>query len=429
MTDTALLQTGLYGAGLALVGCVLFVITARAPRVLLTLFLAQITLTSGAIGFYPSAVVGGVHIYLGDIFTALLVTVGVVRKLQQRNWLRQDTIFTTFALIVLVGFLSYIPQFSIQSSVNHSRALFLSIGAYFWASSLGKWDEALLAPFVWAALLGATVQNFLYLKNGFGSASEGYWDEALGGWVSARPLQSSGALIMLCGLLVILSRSGAWNGTRVALTTYLAVSVVLSQHRSVWVAALIAITVLAALAIRGSRQGIFAILPALAAAIPIGVVGFIAFTNSSALVDSAQTTGTLDARFGFWTDRLAVDRSSFEWLMGGFLGPTPVQMDPRFQIEAHNMYIQMLTTVGIVGLVLLLITLGLAFPRFADAQRRTHSVMLIAVIVFGFFYTWPAWSFILLGLSCGYRVQNVIDSGSHRRQLVPKRTTRVSVAA
>ena len=318
-------------------------------------------------------------------------------------------------------------MFPAQSAVNHSRQIILSVGAYFWASSLGRWDESLFQPFVWVALLGATVQNFLYLKNGFGSASDGYWDSTLG-WVSARPLESSGALIMLCGFLVVTGRSGRWGPPRYALTGYLGVSILLGQHRSVWVAALVAITILCVVALRGSKQGIYAILPGLAAAIPIGLIAFSTASNSATLADSAENTGTLNARFTFWSDRMAVDRSTIEWLLGGFLGPSPVQLDPRFQIEAHSMYIQTITVFGFVGLALLLATLVLAFPRFADAQRRTHSLMLIAVVAFGFFYTWPAWSFLLLGLSCGYRVHDAIGFGSESQQLMPKRSTPVSVA-
>ena len=234
---------------------------------------------------------------------------------------------------------------------------------------------------------------------------------------------------MLCGLLAVVSRSGRWDPTRFALTGYLGISILLSQHRSVWVSALVAGTVLCIAAIRGSKQGIFAMLPGLAAAIPIGLIAFSTASNSATLSDSAENTATLDARFSFWSDRMAVDRSTIEWLLGGFLGPSPVQLDPRFQIEAHNMYIQTITALGFVGLALLLATLVTAFPRFADAQRRTHSLMLIAVVAYGFFYTWPAWTFLLLGLSCGYREQSSVKSSLDRQRLVPKRSPPVRVAA
>ena len=429
MNASGLLQTALNAGCLALAGLVLFVITARMPRLLLTLFLAQITLTSGAIGFYPSAVVSGVHIYLSDVFTVLLMVVGVSRKLHWRNWVRQDTLFTAFASLVIVGFLFSIPVFSLQSSINQTRQLFLSIAAYFWASSLGKWNESLLEPFIWVALVGATAQNFLYLRNGFGSASDGYYDQALGGWVSARPLEASGALILLCGFLVILSRSGQWTSSRFLMVIYLGLSVVLSQHRSVWIAALVSLLVLSAVAVKGSRTGVFALLPGLAAAIPIGLVAFLAVTNSSALINSAESSQTLDARFSIWSDRLAVDRSLLEWLTGGFVGPTPVQLDPSFQFEAHSMYVQTLNTVGFVGLTILLATLVSVFPGFADAQRRTQSFMLIAVGVFGFFYTWPAWTFLLLGMSWGFREPADGRSISNQQHQVRKRATRVSIAA
>ena len=402
MSGASLLQTGLYGACILMVGMLLFVITARAPRLLLTLLLLTVMLTSSSTGFNPSTVVSGVHVYPGDVFTVLLIATGLIRKLQQRSWTPQDTVFSCFTILVLGAFLSSIPVLSLQASVNHSRTLFLAVGAYFWAASMGDWKESLLAPFIWVALVGATVQNFLYLKNGFGSASDGYFDQVSGQWVSARPLQASAALIMLCGLLAILGRSGPWTSFRATAALYLAASVVLAQHRSVWIAALVSVGLLCAMKLKTSRQGVFAILPVMSAAIPIGLLIFSLISNSTALTQSAEDTGTMDARVGLWSDRMAVPRSLLEWLTGGFLGPTPVQLDPRFQIEAHNMYIQTITSGGLIGLTLIVTTLVLAFPKFGDSQRRTHSFMLIAIVTFGFFYTWPDWSFVLLGLGCGY---------------------------
>jgi len=400
MSIASLGQTLLISGCALLAFAILYFIAARMPRATIVLFLMLVTLTTGSIGFYPSASLLGASIYPADVFTLIFLSFGIFRQLSNGHWSKLNITAGLLTVLVGCGLLSWFILDDLQTAVNHWRTLLLSLGVFWWATAQSQWSSRLLAPVVWVALAGATIQTGLYLVHGFGSASDGHWQEGIG-WVSARPLEASGALIMLCGLLLLIYRPGPWRPFRVAAIAYLAVSVVLCQHRSVWVAALVAGLFALVMVLKARKLSSFLLVPAVALGAPLTIWTVSLLANSSELESSATNTGTLDARFSFWSERMAVARTTTQWLFGEVFGPTPISTDPRFTIEAHSMYIQIITTLGIVGLILLLALLTLSIRLLVFKTGQVHSVLFPAIIVFGFFYIWPAWSFMLLAQGRG----------------------------
>ena len=121
-------------------------------------------------------------------------------------------------------------------------------------------------------------------------------------------------------------------------------------------------------------------------------------------------------------------RSFAEWLFGGVAVPANERDLGSFLGTSHNMYVDMLDMYGLVGLALLAIVMVRIWRGPPGWPRWTHLV-LAAVFVFGLFYPWPAWSWVLvgflpasstrsgMGLGCG--LLSARESGRLGRHLPP----------
>ena len=413
---------------LILLASIFGLIVWRAPQVTIAILLLQVLLSSAAINFNPTFLFFGYHFYLTDTFTIFLLASGLLRKLSKKLWSRSDTIFTLFSLNVIFGTWSYCQIFPFQTSITQHRELLYAVAVYFWAASIRVSLTRVFDLFIGISLIAAILQNILYLKNGFGSAADGYYDPSLG-WVSARPLYASGALIMVCGLIALVARPGHWTPTKFFTAIFLFASVVLSQHRSVWVATLAAAFAwLVASDQQKFRRASVAVFSTLILSVT-GIFLYLFQTNLSSVGDSATNTSTLLARDDYWSERLAVPRPLIEWLSGGLFGPSSVQLDPRFSIAAHNMYVELISTYGILGLTLFVTIIFMTFPRFNDQNRAALSMMILAVSAYGFFYSWPAWAFLFLGFGTVLKNPESLDVASvtAKSQQVRNATATVAV--
>ena len=151
--------------------------------------------------------------------------------------------------------------------------------------------------------------------------------------------------------------AGRCRRAKLALGAWLGTSIVLAQHRSVWVAAAVAGVLVLGAFVRGSRQrlvaGTLAVIVGLAVVLGVGAV----VRSQTDLAASASSTGTFDWRIENWTEKLTTPRSDLEWLVGSAAGPTPLS-DPEsnvvFKVSSHSMYVETIATLGVLGLGLLL---------------------------------------------------------------------------
>lgn len=234
-----------------------------------------------------------------------------------------------------------------------------------------------------------------------------------GDFYGLRPLSASVALLMAFGF-VLLALIPSPRPREVGAALFLGVSVVLSQHRSVW-AALIGVLILLALrglqhrgaarswiSIAGTGGFLVAglVLPAVSkfSLLPVQQVA----ESDASLPDVATSTHSMEWRLEMWRTRLEAPRSLLNTVFGGIFGITPVKIPGdgvmNAGLSAHNMAVDVYTMLGLAGLLVIGALVGLSLLARAD-RLDEFAIMLWALIVFSFFYNWPEWTWLIVGVA------------------------------
>ena len=256
-----------------------------------------------------------------------------------------------------------------------------------------------LRPFVWAGVLASLTQVIGITRRGFGSSADGVIVN--GELASARPLTAAVALIMLIGMIVLLLDGRKVSLPKALLASWLAVSVVLSQHRSVWVAAAVAgLLVLRAL-VSTSRQrlvaGTFAGLGAAAVAFggdcgrpfATAVVGVgqldrhprVAIRELDGEADDGEVGSGVAGRFRVRAN--APERSRGQRSLQGVLA----QHVRRDDCYAWDLLALGFSCSSVVG--------AIRASRGATPER----VAVITLLAFGLFYQWPGVVWLVIGVA------------------------------
>ena len=381
----------------------------KTPRASITLVLVLAVLEGSREWPVPLGTsIGSINVSWADVVTALMGGVALAR-MAWRHIIRpaRGGILGMTAMIG-VGLVSWVLLLGLQPGVNFWRAWTFAVAATLYAASTPRLGEpGGLRPFVWAGALASLTQVIGIARRGFGSNMD---DVIVNGeLVSARPITASVALIMLIGMIVLLLDGRKVSLPKASLSSWLAVSIVLSQHRSVWVAAAVAGLLVVRALVSTSRQrlvaGTFAGLGAAAVALAVTAV----VRSQPQLSVSASSTGTLDWRFENWTEKLTTERSTLEWLVGSVFGPTPLS-DPGanvlFKVSSHSIYVETITTLGVLGLVLLvLVVVGAIRGSRRSTPERVVSLpcLLTGSSTSGRPSRGLWWGWLLPGSACGGR--------------------------
>jgi hypothetical protein len=292
--------------------------------------------------------------------------------------------------------------------------------AYTWDLAINFWSEWLLASAVmmfamafarghrrtWTIIIQiyavalAVVQMFVLLASLFVRVLP-----SVGGpdFYSNRPLPASLALFLVFGFVLTILTHGPLSRRRGWLATFLGGSAILSQHRSVWVALLvvIALTLVAMIrrpSLRSGWQAVGATAALFVTALFIPVFTSVSLlpgtVAGSGLPESATSVATTEWRLEMWQSRMQTPRSPVEWLTGGVFGPTPLRgPDSEVMnagISGHNVMIDVLTMLGLVGV---LIVASLWFRGCIGTPDRLAAlpVFLWGLMAYGAFYNWPTW--------------------------------------
>lgn len=225
-----------------------------------------------------------------------------------------------------------------------------------------------------------------------------------------RPLAASVALFLVLAFALAIFASGPVARFRVWLVSLLGISVILSQNRSAWLALLVVIVgcVIAFVRrpdLRGRWPGVVATVSFFAAALAVPLVSGVSLLPGSVaesdrgLPESATSVITSEWRIEMWQSRLGEPRSLVEWLTGGVFGPTPVKgpgsdvMNPL--ISGHNVMVDVLTMLGVLGLVAVFVLWLWGVIRTSD-RLAALPLFLWGLMAYGMFYNWPAWSWAVL---------------------------------
>lgn len=226
-----------------------------------------------------------------------------------------------------------------------------------------------------------------------------------------RPLTAALATFLVVAMVLAAFADDLTRRTRVILVALLGISVVLSQNRSAWAALIVALA-LSGLAMwrhpdrRTASAGIASVAGFMLLSLVLPVMTGLSVlpgtggAESRELPESATSTITTAWRLEMWESRLSASRSLGEWLFGGVFGLTPAKgptsqvMNPL--ISAHNLALDVVTMIGIVGLLAVAFLVFTAC--FGTGQRLAALPICIwSLLALGVFYNWPAWAWLVLG--------------------------------
>lgn len=417
-----LMDLALHGGVAAVILAALSWMFVKAPRQSLALVLILVVLEGSREWSVPlGASIGPIYVNWADVATALMGGIGLARcGWRQMRPPGKGALLGMTAMIGL-GLVAWTLQLGLQPAVNFWRPWTFAMAAALYAASAPRLSAPDgLRPFVWAGMLASATQIIGIALHGFGSNMD---DVIINGVaVSARPITASAALMMLVGLIVLLVDGQPLSARKSVLAAWLGTSIVVSEHRSVWVAAAVAgVLVLGAL-VRGSRQrlvaGTVAVIAGVAVATGVGAV----VQSQQDLDVSAHSTGTFDWRVANWEEKLTTPRSALQWMVGSIASPTPLN-DPAtgvvYRVSSHSMYVEAITCLGVLGLgLLLLVIVGAIWSSLPGGATR---IVVASAVAFGVFYQWPGFIWLVIGVALG--LQSAPGLGLQRTPVRPARAT------
>jgi hypothetical protein len=341
----------------------------------------------------------------------------IVVALTAAPWRRLDRVpqvaVAVLGVSIVLGFIVWQAQEDSSVAANYWSQWLLPLGMLLLGVGFGRrlwwlWRRVII---IYGVAIATIQAPLLALNWRYGEQSTG-----MESFYSVRPLGAPLALMMVLAVVMVMAEPRLNSTRRNLITAFLGVSVVISQHRSAWVALLIALVLLAARYVtqhaRLSRwwsipsvAGFFLVAALLPLLTPASLLPGRS-SEGSALPDSFEATGTLSWRIEMWESRLQRARALGEWLFGGVFGATPVWgpgsdvMKP--ELTGHSMYVDLLTMLGIVGLVAFA-TLCFCAVFFSGNRLGELPIVVCSALGFGVFYAWPAWTWLLLGVALAVR--------------------------
>ncbi|MHB8059241.1 MAG: O-antigen ligase family protein [Gaiellaceae bacterium] len=381
------------GAILAL----LVYLALRRPFVAALVILAASIVTQGVRDSYQFPLAfRDTNIYLLDLLSLALISVGVYRALSSRVVNVPQVI--TFALLGLLGvhFLRGASAYGVNDAFNSSRGFVYFIAPLVYASTVKRWDVRVWRLFPVAALALLGIACFYYLKDGYHAAAE--FVVSNGSLTNTRPIAAAGALLVLES--IILLSVLRWPSRRVVLALALVnvVGLVAIQDRTVWIAGLVA--GLVGLGVWAARQTWNARRLAVGAAVALTslLVALLAFFQSHSLnADVREMTSsdsTIRWRITGWRELIGKFHSLTDAAFGLPAGTSLERTVHNVQIAVspHSLYVDQYLRFGIPG-VILVVALGFLLwrRRAAIAPRlglTTTCVSLLLLTVFSFGLVW-----------------------------------------
>lgn len=308
----------------------------------------------------PIITTGGLSITSTDVITLILFVVGLLEFAQLRDNLQGWLIpWLLLGALIAVSLIRGAATFGLGSATNEGRAEVWFFFAMTWALSVRPERFRLRTASLvvgWALVLFALYHA---VKYGIGDPTSRV---AIGDDGSSRGgrvlIAGQAVALLLCAGTVFFGTDRSENGgSRYTRSSIAFLGVVLiSQHRSVWVAGFLGI-IAVMISARGELAGGRAF-TLVAVGAWVALTGLVVQNVGRGVVDSALNTDTLDWRSTSWQTLTsqAIDRGPLTVAIGepfgsGFLR----QIGPRafhvIGVQAHNWYVELFLRLGIMGLI------------------------------------------------------------------------------
>lgn len=361
----------------------------------------------------------GVMVYPTDA-VALLVALAASLRIAAQQSLRITPSALIFTALLMLSFLIGLTEFGQSAGVDF-RVTFAFIAGIFYFTSFNISSEVfvrLMRVWIVAACTLMLIAWVVWIADAAGLAMARKWIDADPTGVKFRVLNSSITYVIGVGLVVLLhllmigQMAARWWPVLLALSG----TVLVLQHRSVWVATFLS-AVLVVLLVQRGRAKIFLFL-GMAVLLAVAVVPLISYRLSavsesvSAQAERAtdMTKGTSGGRVRAWEillkdwNKLGLGRQLIGKPFGSSYG--------KLTNAPHNCYLQVMYRTGYVGLLAMLAMYGSTLIRLLGRQRGTAKgeagvgTLLLALVVGQLAYFVP-YAFtpeqgILMGTAIGY---------------------------
>jgi hypothetical protein len=328
-----------------------------------------------------------------------------------------------------------------QAAANDSRVYFFQTLAF----ALYVATAPPIAPVVraigraWLAAVSTYMLLSLAGWAGTGLRSVGASVSVAGLATDPRPVPANAALMLVQGVVLLLCppasdslvpeaardhRQGIklHRVIRFTLALLLFVFVILLQHRTVWVVAVVVGVMYWVL--RPSRAGqraVVAVTGALVGCLTVvcfglGAFGTVGGTLAASFAETQTTHSTFTWRVIGWQELLDAPRSWVEWLFGSPFssGYARVVEGGLTTVSPHNYYVHVALRLGLAGLVLLLAVYALVWRRLhhGGLDGLALRLLIVSQLVFCATYSLFPEQGLLLGL-CLWRIRvSTADQGA-----------------
>lgn len=363
----------------------------------------------------PALFEAGVAVSPSDVIAALLAAAAVARFLRMRRLTRWHRLLFLLIALAVFALLRGVVAIGVQPAANEARVWvwFLATAAYFSTVMPSRAQLDRIGRYwIWA---GATVMVIAFLR--WGALLAGLPQVGILAYEGGdlRVIRARESLLMVQAALIALP---TWCSVTNARYRWVGVAllstVVLMQHRTLWVALLAGLIVMMRRdPVLARRVGAFMI-----GAVAVGALLFTAVLGGQTddLSASATSTDTFSWRFEGWTSLFVESgpRSATEVAVGRPFGSGFERIaDGLSRTERpHSQYIESFLRVGAVGVVVLTgLTVGLAWRLWRRPKRPDGAAlvgpdallyMLVVQVLFSITYHVEFSGGIVLGLAVAF---------------------------
>ncbi|WP_367322983.1 O-antigen ligase family protein [Streptomyces sp. HUAS ZL42] len=323
----------------------------------------------------------GLDLMPTDVLTVCLLAAALIMSVRKRGRRPRASLLVLLGLTACALMRGF-GLFGVQTAGNEARTSFVQLlcVAFFVAAIPPGRNLLRVVSLIWvpAACVLSLAALLWWLNVGIGSNSDSIMVDGV--LTNARPVNAAEALIIGQAALMLLCGHGFARGR--ALAWPLLLVVVLTQHRTVWLATGVMVTGWLVCRRRqsGSRAAALAVLGSVSVLSLLAVSLGAADQVTSSLAASSEDDTTLMWRMEGWHALVAHLDGVPEWLLGQPFGSgyDRVVDGTLVTVSPHDYYLEVLLRLGLLGLAAILVLYARAW-REAGADRE-HGLLLRLLI-------------------------------------------------
>ena len=357
-----------------------------------------------------SATLGGFRITALDTLCGFLLMLGFFRAVTGGRKTGLDLVVVVFASLLALHIVRGTIAFGLQPAINSSRPWLYLVSCLIYAATVPRpWDVRAWRLIIVAGLTLAAIGLLYVASEGFHSTTRRI---LVGGeLVDSRPVVAGGALLILQAVILIVALRWPASPATFIAAGFAASALILLQHRTVWVCALVvAVVGFVTWSRRRLRQIQTVVIGATGLVLLAVPAAIWALSRSATLrVSAAETTqkqSTFQWRIDSWTELVSKHHSASEILIGEPAGMnwSRTIFGESTDVAAHSSYVEAFLRFGVAGTAGLIVLLFALYRRRADIGRHAGltanavTLLLLSQGLFAVTYTLAAVQGAVIGI-------------------------------